>query len=59
MEICKTHISFLGTKIGNEKKRLQPHIFQQILAFPDKMEDIKTLRAFLGLLNYARNFIKT
>ena len=22
------------------------------------MEDIKTLRAFLGLLNYARNFIK-
>ena len=58
MEICKTHISFLGTEIGNGKISLQPHISQKILAFPDKMEDIKTLRAFLGLLNYARNFIK-
>ena len=58
MEICKTHISFLGTEIGNGKIRLQPHISQKILSFPDKMEDIKTLRAFLGLLNYARNFIK-
>jgi len=57
MEICKTHISFLGTEIGNGKIRLQPHISQKILGFPDKMEDTKTLRAFLGLLNYARNFI--
>jgi len=48
MEICKTHISFLGTKIGNGKIRLQSHIAQKILGFPDKMEDIKTLRAFLG-----------
>ena len=58
MEIGKTHISFLGTKIGNGKIRLQPHISQKILGFLDKMEDIKTLRTFLGLLNYARNFIK-
>ena len=58
MEICKTHISFLGTEIANGKIRLQPHISQKILGFPDKMEDIKTLRAFLGLLNYARNFTK-
>ena len=58
MKICKTYISFLGTEIGNGKIRLQSHISQKILGFPDKMEDIKTLRAFLGLLNYARNFIK-
>lgn len=58
MEICKNHISFLGTEIGNGKIKLQPHISQKIIDFPDRMEDIKTLRAFLGLLNYTRNFIK-
>jgi len=58
MEICKTHISFLGTEIGNERIRLQPYISQKILGFPDKMEDIKILRAFIGLLNYAKKIIK-
>nr|KYP56645.1 Putative polyprotein [Cajanus cajan] len=58
MEICKTRISFLRTEIGNGKIKLQLNISQKILVFPDKMEDIKALRAFLGLLNYARNFIK-
>ena len=58
MEICKNHISFLGTEIGNGKISLQPHISNKIQNFPDIMEDIKTLTAFLGLLNYARNFIK-
>ena len=42
----------------NGKIRLQPHISLKILGFLDIMEDIKTLRAFLGLLNYVRNFIK-
>jgi len=58
VEICKTYISFQGTEIENGKIRLQPHISQKILDFLEKMEDIKTLRAFLGLLNYAINFIK-
>jgi len=57
MEICKNFIEFLGTEIGNGTIKLQPHISKKIQDFPDKMEDIKTLRSFLGLLNYARNFI--
>jgi len=58
IEVCKNHISFLGAEIGNGKIKLQPHIAQKIIDFPDKMEDIKTLRSFLGLLNYARGYIK-
>jgi len=57
MEICKNFIEFLGTEIGNEIIKLQPHISKKIQDFPDKMEDIKTLRSFLGLLNYVRSFI--
>jgi len=58
IEVCKNHISFLGAEIGNGKIKLQPHIAQKIIDFPDRMEDIKTLRSFLGLLNYARGYIK-
>jgi len=36
MEICKTHISFLGTEIRNRKIRLQPHISQKFLVFQIK-----------------------
>jgi len=50
--------TYIDDVLGNGKIRLQPHISQKILSFQDKMEDIKILRAFLGLLNYARNFIK-
>jgi len=57
MEICKDFIEFLGTEIGNGTIKLQSHISKKIQDFPDKMEDIKTLRSFLGLLNYARSFI--
>ena len=57
MEICKNFIEFLGTEIGNGTIKLQPHISKKIQDFPDKIEDIKTLRYFLGLLNYARSFI--
>jgi len=56
-EICKNFIEFLGTEIGNGTIKLQPHISKKIQDFPNKMEDIKTLRSFLGLLNYARSFI--
>ena len=58
IEVCKNHISFLGAEIGNGKIKLQPHIAKKIIDFPDKMKDIKTLRSFLGLLNYARGYIK-
>ena len=35
------------------------HIFyKKILTFPDKIKETKELQNFLGLLNYARPFIK-
>lgn len=58
MKLAKTHIEFLGTEIGEGKISLQPHITQKILSFPDKIEETKQLRSFLGLLNYARPYIK-
>ena len=38
--------------------KLQDHIVQKINNFPDKLEDLKTFQSFLGLLNYARPYIK-
>ncbi|PKU66606.1 putative mitochondrial protein [Dendrobium catenatum] len=58
MTLCVQHIEFLGSEIGKGKIKLQPHISKKILEMPDKLEDIKLLRTFLGLLNYARPFIK-
>lgn len=58
MKLVMKHIDFLGAKIGQEKIALQPHITSKILDFPDKTEDTKTLRSFLGLLNYARPYLK-
>ena len=48
----------LGTKIGQGKIKLQPHICKKILEFPNKIEETKKLQQFLGLLNYTRPFIK-
>ena len=38
--------------------KLQDHIVQKINNFPDIVEDLQTLQSFLGLLNYARTYIK-
>ena len=38
--------------------KLQEHIVQKINNFSDKLEDLKTLQSFLGLLNNARPYIK-
>ena len=38
--------------------KLQDYIVQKINNFPDKLKDLKTLQSFLGLLNYARPYIK-
>lgn len=54
----KTYIEFLGSEIGNGKITLQPHISKKILEMPDKLEELKVLQQFLGLVNYARPFIK-
>ena len=51
-------IEFLGVIIGNSKILLQQHISEKIITFPDKIEETKELHKYLGLLNYARPFIK-
>jgi len=58
MEICKEKIKFLGHEIGEGKIYLQDHIAKKILEFPDVMNDKKTLQQFLGIVNYARNYIE-
>jgi ribonuclease HI/predicted FMN-binding regulatory protein PaiB len=57
MEICKEKINFLGHEIGEGKIYLQEHIARKILQFPDTMNDKKILQQFLGIVNYARNYI--
>lgn len=58
MKICKEKINFLGHEIGEGKIYLQDHIAKKILQFPDVMNDKKTLQQFLGIVNYARNYIE-
>jgi hypothetical protein len=57
MEICKEKTNFLGHEIGEGKIYLQDHIAKKILQFPDAMNDKKVLQQFLGIVNYARNYI--
>jgi hypothetical protein len=57
MEICKEKINFLGHEIREVKIYLQDHITKKILQFPDAMNDKKVLQQFLGIVNYAMNYI--
>jgi predicted FMN-binding regulatory protein PaiB len=57
MKICKEKINFLGHEIGGGKIYLQDHIAKKILQFLDAMNDKKVLQQFLGIVNYARNYI--
>jgi len=58
MDLCKHLINFLGVEMGYGKIKLQPHIVKKVLDMPDKLDKTKDLQKFLGILNYARNFIK-
>lgn len=58
MTLFKKNIEFLGSEIGNGKIKLQPHISKKILEYPEKFETLKEIQGFLGLLNYARPYIK-
>ena len=58
MQLFQQTIEFLGVIIGNGKILLQPHISKKIITFPNKIEYTKELHKFIGLLNYARPFIK-
>jgi hypothetical protein len=57
IEICKEKNNFLGHEIGEGKIYLQDHIAKKILQFPDDMNDKKVLQQFLGIINYAKNYI--
>ena len=58
IKLFKNQIEFLGLELENGQVTLQEHIVQKINNFPYKIEDLKTLQSFLGLLNYARPYIK-
>lgn len=58
MKIAVPEIEFLGATIGNSKVRLQTHIIKKICDFDEqKLKSKAGLRSFLGILNYARNYI--
>ena len=57
LNFVEKNIGFLGVEIGDGKIKLQSHIAKKILDTPN-IRDIKTLQQFLGLVNYARSFIK-
>ncbi|ACS44708.1 ORF3 protein [Sugarcane bacilliform Guadeloupe D virus] len=58
MKIGVSQVDFLGATIGQSKIRLQPHIIKKIADFEDeKLKETKGLRSWLGILNYARNYI--
>jgi hypothetical protein len=58
MELFKPHIKFLGAEIGEGKIKLQDHISKKILDFEEKILNTEELQKFLGLVNYARAYIK-
>ena len=58
LKLFKTQIEFLGLELEDGQIKLQEHTVQKINNFPDKLEDLKTLQSFLGLLNYAKPCIK-
>lgn len=58
MKIGTPTIEFLGAVIGNRKIRLQEHIIKKIADFSDdELKTTKGLRSWLGILNYARNYM--
>lgn len=55
--LLQNQIEFLGMKIDGNGIELQSHILEKITAFPDKLIDKKQVQSFLGILNYASDFI--
>ncbi|CAL5423187.1 unnamed protein product [Camellia sinensis] len=59
MKIAAVQMDFLGSTIGHGEIKLQAHIITRLAQFPDeKLKETKGLRSWLGLLNYARSYIK-
>jgi hypothetical protein len=58
MKIAVPEIEFLGAVISNQRIKLQPHLIKKIVQFDEeKLKEKAGLRSWLGILNYARNYI--
>ncbi|KAJ4813162.1 polyprotein [Rhynchospora pubera] len=58
MKIAVREIEFLGAIIGKSRVKLQPHVIKKIVSFDEeKLKEKAGLRAWLGILNYARSYI--
>ncbi|CAL5337909.1 unnamed protein product [Camellia sinensis] len=59
MKIAAIQIDFLGSTIGHGEIKLQAHIITKVANFSEEtLKETKGLRSWLGLLNYARSYIK-
>nr|DBA06665.1 TPA_asm: polyprotein [Welwitschia mirabilis virus 2] len=56
-QVCQNKIEFLGMELEGGHLKLQPHISTKISQYPDNLRSEKECQRFLGLLNYARDFI--
>ena len=56
--LLQKEIEFLGMKLDGNGIELQSHILEKISSFPDKLIDKKHVQSFLGILNYASDFIQ-
>ncbi|KAL6205373.1 hypothetical protein ACLB2K_022633 [Fragaria x ananassa] len=57
IHLIKGEIDFLGIHVKDGEIRLQDHIVKKISQFPDNIPDAKSLQRFLGVVNFARDFI--
>ncbi|KAL6144955.1 hypothetical protein ACLB2K_055644 [Fragaria x ananassa] len=57
IHLIKCEIDFLGIHVKDGEIRLQDHIVKKISQFPDIIPNAKSLQRFLGVVNFARDFI--
>ncbi|KAL6227709.1 hypothetical protein ACLB2K_001666 [Fragaria x ananassa] len=57
IHLIKGEIDFLGIHVKDGEIRLQDHIVKKISQFQDNIPDAKSLQRFLGVVNFARDFI--
>ena len=56
-KITKKQIEFLRLRIDRRGIEMQPHVFEKIANFPDKIVDRKHAEWFLRCINYINDFI--
>ncbi|KAL6218593.1 hypothetical protein ACLB2K_011803 [Fragaria x ananassa] len=57
IHLIKSEFDFLGIHVKDGEIRLQDHIVKKISQFPDNIPNAKSLQRFLGVVNFARDFI--